>query len=211
MIRKFVFRLRRISKDVKGGAVNKLNILISGAALFIATQPMLAQHQHGGGAPGGGGGYAVGYSPVATDFQKAIALQATGTQSTQIRSWAQSTSTFTQQLEDVRNLATSGKAGSLADELETLRAALVTDNLDRQQFLASLSKPQRSGLKKPVDRLDKVNRALAKALSDLMGSGQSQDAKRLDKGLEEAKKAVLLEKHEQQELAGEMGVTVQGN
>ena len=190
--------------------MNKLDILISGAVLVITTLPTLAQHQHGGGAPGGGGNV-VGYSPAATDFQKAIALQATGTQSVQIRSWAQSTSALTQQLEAIRNLAISGKAGSLADELETLRAALVTDNLDRQQFLASLSKPQRSGLKKPVDRLDKVNRALAKALSDLMGSGQSQDAKQLDKGLEEAKKAVSLEKHEQRELAGEMGVTVQGN
>ena len=191
--------------------MNKLNILISGAVLVIATLPTLAQHQHGGGSPSGGGGYAVGYSPAASSFEKAIALQATETQSAHIRSWVRNSSALTQRLEEIRHSSTPDNARGISDELETLRAALVTDNLDRQQFLASLSKAQRSGLKKPVERLDKANRALAKALSDLTSSGQSPDAKLLDKGLDEATRAILLEMHEQQELAGEMGVTVQEN
>jgi hypothetical protein len=192
----------------QGGVVSKLGIAISGAVLFIATQSVVAQHQHGGAAPSGGGNLA-GYSPAAADFQRAIDLQATETQSMQIRSWVLRTSALTQQLEAIRSLATSGKTGSLVGDLEMLRAALVTDNLDRQQFLATLSKPQRSGLKKSIGQLDKVDRALAKVLSNLTSSGQDQNARSLGKGLHEASKAILLERHEQREMAGEMGVAVQ--
>lgn len=122
----------------------------------------------------------------------------------------QNTSVLTQHLEEIRNASIAVNARDLSGEREALVAALATDKLDRQQFLASLSKPQRSGLKRIVGRLDKVDRALAKALSDLTNSGQSQNAKLFVKELEEAKRAVSLEKHSQQELADEMGVTVQG-
>ena len=210
MTRNFVFRPQVFRGTSWLGTMNDLKILISGAVLLLAAAPVVAQHQHGGGAPAGGGGFAVGYSPAASDFQKAIALQATESQSTQIRSWVQNTSVLTQHLEEIRNASIAVNARDLSGEREALVAALATDKLDRQQFLASLSKPQRSGLKRIVGRLDKVDRALAKALSDLTNSGQSQNAKLFVKELEEAKRAVSLEKHSQQELADEMGVTVQG-
>ncbi len=187
--------------------MNRLHVLlISGAALVMAAQPMLAQHQHGGGAPGGGG-YVADYSRATSDFQKAIALQATEVQSEQVHSWVQNTSALTQQLEDIRRSSKAAKARDLSGELETLMATLVADNLDREKFLGSLSGPQRSGLKKPVRKLNIANRGLAKAFSDLtLSSGQNQNSKLLVKGLQEARKAILIEQHEQEQLKHEMGV-----
>jgi hypothetical protein len=191
------------------GAMNKLHpILIAGAALVLAALPMPAQHQHGGGASAGGG-YAADYSAGARDFQRSIALQATESQSAQVRSWVQNTSALTQQLEDIRGSSKADKARDLSGELETLMATLLADNMDRENFLASLSGPQRSGLRKPVGRLDKANRALAKAFSDLtLSSGQNESTKLLVKGLAEARKAILIEQNEQARLASEMGVRV---
>lgn len=209
MIRAFVFAGPRISKENKDSAMNKLHaLLIAGATLVLAAQPMLAQHQHGGRASAGGG-YTADYSVDARDFQRAIALQATESQSAQVRSWVQTTSALTRQLEDIRGSSKANKARDLSGELETLMATLVADNVDREKFLASLSGPQRSGLKRPVGRLDKANRALAKAFSDLtLSSEQNQSTKLLGKGLREAKKATSIEQHEQERLSSEMGVMV---
>src|ERR1039457_428769 len=82
------------------GTMNRLHVLlIAGAVLVMAAQPMLAQHQHGGGAAGGGGSFPTG-NPGTSDFQKAIALQATAAQSAQVRSWMQSTATLSTRFGD---------------------------------------------------------------------------------------------------------------
>ena len=113
------------------------------------------------------------------------------------------------QLEDLRRVAKSRTSSDLPGELDTFKAALVADNLDRQEFLVSLSEAQQSVLDKPVRGLDRANDAMAKAFALISeGSGHAQNPKLLTKGLQTATKAIETEQHEQQGLAREMGVTV---
>jgi hypothetical protein len=73
----------------------------------------------------------------------------------------------------------------------------------------SLSKAQHSGLHKPVRELTRTDSAMTKAFSEIkQGSGQTQDSKLLTKGLQRAKKAIAIERDEQQRVAHEMGATV---
>ncbi len=208
MIGGFVLGTSGISKGSKTSAMNKPYALIAGAVLIIAAYPMLAQHQHGGG-PSGSGGPVPGYGGAMNDFQRAIAVQASNEQSAQLRSWTQRTATMNRELEDIRQGSESRRSGDVSDEIDMFKTALVTDNLDRHEFLVSLSGAQHSGLRKPVRGLDRINNAMAKALSAITeSSGQTQNTKLLFKGLERAKKAIEAEQYEQQKFVREMGVTV---
>ncbi len=204
----FVLTAIEISKGSKKSAMNKQYALMISAVLLVAAHTMPAQHQHGGG-PSGGGGATPGYSSAMGDFQKAIALQASKMQSAQLRSWTLKTAALDQQIENIRQKSESESSGDLLTEIEALKAALAADNLDRHEFVTSLSNAQHSGLKKPVRGLDRASNAMATALSDITkNSGQNQGKKLLVKAIERAKKAIVAEQHEQQELAREMGVTV---
>ncbi len=208
MIGGFVLGTSGISKGSKTSAMNKPYALIAAAVLIIAAYPMLAQHQHGGG-PSGSGGPIPGYGGAMNDFQRAIAVQASNEQSAQLRSWTQRTATMNRELEDIRQGSESRRSGDVSDEIDMFKTALVTDNLDRHEFLVSLSGAQHSRLRKPVRGLDRINNAMAKALSAITeSSGQTQNTKLLFKGLERAKKAIEDEQYEQQKFVREMGVTV---
>ena len=124
--------------------MNKLYVLIAGVVMAIAAQPILAQHQHGGGAPGGGGhadggGSGPENNRATSEFQKAIAVQATEEQSLQLCSWIQGTSALNEQLEDIRHLSNSNKPGGFSNEFENFKAALEAENLAGHNFLAYLS------------------------------------------------------------------------
>lgn len=208
MIGGFVLGTSGISKGSKTSAMNKPYALIAGAVLIIAAYPMLAQHQHGGG-PSGSGGPVPGYGGAMNDLQRAIAVQASNEQSAQLRSWTQRTATMNRELEDIRQGSESRRSGDVSDEIDMFKTALVTDNLDRHEFLESLSGAQHSGLRKPVRGLDRINNAMAKALFAITeSSGQTQNTKLLFKGLERAKKVIEAEQYEQQKFVREMGVTV---
>lgn len=199
---------RGMSKGSKKSVMNKPYALIASAVLLAVAHTMPAQHQHGG-APSGGGGATPGYSSAMGDFQKAIMLQASEMQSAHLRSWTIRTAALDRQVEAVRQRLESKTPDDLSTEIEALKPALTTDNLDRQEFVTSLSSAQHSGLKKPERELDRVNKDMATALSEITrNSGQIQDKKLLVKGLQRAKKAIAAEQHKQQELAREMGVTV---
>lgn len=210
MIGGFVLGTSGISKGSKTSAMNEPYALIAGAVLIIAAYPMLAPHQHGGG-PSGSGGPIPGYGGAMNDFQRAIAIQASNEQSAQLRSWTQRTATMNRELKDIRQGSESRRSGDgdVSDETDMFKTALVTDNLDRHEFLGSLSGAQHSGLRKPVRGLDRIDNAMAKALSAITEiSRQTQNTKLLFKGLERAKKAIEAEQYEQQKFVREMGVTV---
>lgn len=188
--------------------MNKLHALMASAVLLVAAHTIQAQHQHGGG-PSSSGGATPGYSSAMGDFQKAIALQASEVQSAYLRSWTTRTAALVGQVEAICKKAESETSGDLSNDLEALKTALTADNLDRQEFVASFSSTQHSGLKKHQRGLAKANKDMATALSEITrNSGQIQDKKLLVKALQRAKKAIAAEQHEQQELAPEMGVTV---
>ena len=198
--------------------MNKSYLLIVGLILLIAARPILAQHQHGGGMPSGGmpsagmpsgGGAVPGYGGGMGDFEKAIAIQATERQAIQLRSWAERTAALDRQIENIRRISESQSLSGLSNEIEQLEAVLAADNMDRQDFLVSLSKAQHSGLQKPVRELTKTDRAMAKAFSEIkQGSGQTQDTKLLTKGLQRPKKTIAIERDQQERIAHEMGASV---
>jgi hypothetical protein len=168
---------------------------------------MLAQHQHGGGSAGGGGFIPTG-NPGVSDFQKAIALQATAVQSAQVRSWLLSTAALSTRLVDFSHRSETGKPSDFANELELLKRVLEDNNTAHDEFLAGLSTSQRSALKKHEKKIDEASRALAGAFTDVTrASGDSPNGKLFTKGLERAIKAIAIEQREQQRLADEMGVT----
>ena len=193
--------------------MNKLHVLlIAGAALVMAAQPMLAQHQHGGGSAGGvsagGGGFIPNGNPGVSDFQKAIALQATPAQSAQFRSWMQSTAALSTRLGDFSHRSETGKPRDFTNELEVLKGQLEGNNMAHNEFAAGLSTSQRSALKKYTKRLDEASHALAEAFAEITRtSGDSANGKLFTKGLERAIKAIAIEQREQQRLADKMGVT----
>ena len=208
MIGGFALGTSGISKGSQTNAMNKPYALIAAAVLIIAAYPMLAQHQHGGGPPGSGGPIPA-YGGAMNDFQRAIAVQASNEQSAQLRSWTQRTANMNRELKDISERSELRGPEDLSNEIDMFKTALVTDNLDRHAFLASLSGAQHSGLRNAVHGLDKINTAMAKAISAITeSSGQTQDTKPLFKGLEKAKKAIEAEQHEQQKFLREMGVTV---
>ncbi len=208
MIGGFVLETPEIPKESRTVVIKKPYVVIAAAVLFVAAYPVLAQHQHGGG-PSGVGGAVPDYSSAMGEFQRAIAAQATAEQAAQWRTWTQKTATLNQELEDIRHMSESRKSDALSDDIDTFKAALVTDNLVRQEFLDSLSRTQRSELRKQVRRLNRANNSMAEAFSDITKSfGRSQNTKLLTKGLQRTKKALAIERDEQQRLAREMGVTV---
>ncbi len=187
--------------------MNKLHVLlIAGAALVMAAQPMIAQHQHGGGSAGGGGSIPTS-NPGTSDFQKAIALQATAAQSAQVRSWIESTAALSARLIDLSHMSETGKPSDVTNELEALKAQFEDNNMSNNEFAAGLSTSQRSALKKHVKRLGEASHALAEAFAEITrASGETPNGALLTKGLQRAMKAIATEQYEQQRIADEMGV-----
>ena len=206
---KLVFEAPWISKENKESAMNKLQVLlIAGAALVMAAQPMLAQHQHGGGSAGGGGFIPTG-NPGVSEFQKAIALQATAAQSAQVLSWMQSTAALSARLGDLSHMSETGKPSDVTNELEAIKEQLEDNNISNNEFAADLSTPQRSALKKHIKRLGEASHALAEAFAEITrASGETPSETVLIRGVQRARKAIAIEQQVQQRLADEMGVTV---
>ncbi len=189
--------------------MNRLHaLLISGAVLVMAVQPMLAQHQHGGGAAGGGGSFPTG-NPGTSDFQKAIALQATAAQSARVRSWMQGTAKLSTRLGDFSHILETEKTSDIANEVEALKGQLEENKTANDEFVAGLSGSQRSALKKHIKKLGEAGHALAEAFADIMrASGETPNEELLTKGIQRATKTIAIEQQVQQMLAEEMGVTV---
>ena len=205
MIRKDIFVTAPFSNKVKRSAMNGLAITIAGVVLLIGAQPLHAQRSSNWGASNS----VSRNRPTTGDFRRTLAAEASETQLAKLRSWTQRTAALNRQLEDLRRVAKSRTSSDLQGELDTFKAALVADNLDRQEFLVSLSEAQQSVLDKPVRGLDRANDAMAKAFALISeGSGHAQNPKLLTKGLQTATKAIETEQHEQQGLAREMGLTV---
>lgn len=189
--------------------MNKLYIFIIGLVLLVATQPLLAQHS-GHNMGGMGSGSSVNTDRAMKDMQRMMAVQASEEQSTQLQSWIQSTAAMGKQLEDLRQALASNPPGESSSARDALKAALNANKAFHEEFVKNLSAPQRSELKKPVQKLDKANTSLVTALAELSSgvSGNKSDTKQLGNTLRKTKKAVEALQREQQRLASEMGVKV---
>jgi hypothetical protein len=144
-----------------------------------------------------------------SDMQKMMAVQATEEQSAHLQSWIQSTAALSKQLDEVRGLVASKNSSEFSSALVALKNAIEANAAVHDEFVKNLSGPQRSGLKKPVQKLDKANIALVKTSAELSGtSGHAKDAKHLADTLQKTKKAIDEFQREQKRLASEMGAKV---
>lgn len=188
--------------------MKKLYIFMLGIALLIATQPLLAQHS-GHGMGGMGSGSSGHTDTTMSDMQKMMAVQATEEQSAHLRSWIQSTAILSKQLDGLRGLVASNGSSEFTNALDALKTALEANAAVHDEFVKNLSGPQRSGLKKPVQKLDKANTTLVKTSAELSGpSGHAKNAKHLADTLQKTKKAIDELQREQQRLVSEMGAKV---
>ncbi len=189
-----------------------LVMLATGLALLLNPAPMLAQHGgHGGGSRGGAprGGTADPTDASLTDFNHALAVQATSDQQSHFPELTKST-------EDARKLAQSlSDPGAKADQVSdfTRKTAALKDAVgeaqgSNQDFVKSFTKSQKSGLKELTKKLDKAESEVAKQWkgleAQLAGSKTGSEAiagaaDRLEKALEEFQT-------QQIELGREMGI-----
>ncbi len=127
----------------------------------------------------------------------------------QVRSWIRGTTAARMQLDHLNELRLSGDPRDLLIELDALKEALESNGVAGTKVLAGLSVPQRSELKKNVKKLEEAKRALAGAFVDLnLNSAGAPNRAQILKGIQKARKAIMIEQQEQQKLADEMGVTV---
>lgn len=185
--------------------MKKIYILMVGIALSVASQSLLAQHS--GHSMGGMGTGSSGANDSAMrDMQRSMAVQATEEQSMHLRSWIQSTLALSKQVDQLRGLVAGKNTSELSSALSALKTGLGESAASHDEFLKSLSAPQRSGLKKPVRKLEKINGALVASSAALLGTaGQSQNVKQLAATLQKTKKSIEELQQQQQQLANEMG------
>ena len=188
--------------------MKRLYILIAGMTLLLASQPLLSQHS-GHSMGGMGSGSSARLDTTMNDMQKMMAVQATEEQSAQLRSWIQSTAVLSEQVEDLLRLATSNASGEFSNPLDALKAALDANAVVHDEFVKNLSDPQRSELKKPVQKLNKANATLVRVSAEISRpSGHAKNAKHLGDTLLKTKKAIDDLQREQKRLVSEMGAKV---
>jgi hypothetical protein len=142
-----------------------LAVLLVGIALLASPSPALAQRGGGGGhgvpAAGGGRPGGVDEKDDLKDFHRAIAVQASADQRDAFAKIAQYAQDASDRLQAFRESLQKAPASSvLTDRATSVNQALEKARAGNQNFLASFSSAQKSGLKD-------VNRKLAKADSDL--------------------------------------------
>jgi len=151
-------------------------------------------HGSGGrsGAPRAGGSTS---DPNLTDFNRALAVQATPDQATQFQTLAKGTEAARKQAQELQQLA--AKANNSADfsqQTAALKDAVEDVQGGNKYFVKSFSKPQKEGLKeltkkleKADSELDKQRKALDQRIEHPKGDsdGIAGTADRLEKALAE--------------------------
>ena len=149
--------------------------LILGIALLAIPRSVLAQHGGGGGGRGmTGTGVSAGRPGGVSekddlkDFHEAIAMQATDEQRATFAKVAQYTQAASDQLKSFRELLQKAPASSpLSEPATTLDQAIAQARASNQNFLASFSAKQKSGLKDTAKKLEKADSDLDKQIKAL--------------------------------------------
>lgn len=192
--------------------MGRVAVLVIGAMLLLSAPNLLAQH--GGGHGGGGGGRrgtpGGGSTTDAslTDFNHALAVQATPDQTSHFPELTKSTETARKLAQELSEL--SGKAGGpteFSQKSAALKSAVEEAHGANQDFVKSFTKSQKAGLKELAKKLDKADSEVAKQWKELEkqlgakanGEGAAGSAEKLEKALEEFKS-------QQISLGTEMGI-----
>lgn len=159
---------------------------IVAVSLLASPGRMLAQHGGGGGGmTGGGTGVGAGLPSGVDerddlkDFHRAIALQATDEQRTAFAKIAQHTQAACDQLhafrESVLKAPGSSSSSAMAERAGALDGAIAKARASSENFLASFSPAQKSGLKDLTNKLAKTDGELEKQTKalDLVVQGKA--------------------------------------
>lgn len=184
--------------------MRKIGMVLAGMALLIIALPLVAQHAGHSMSGTTTGGYG-NHDTAMQDAHKMMLVQAAEEQSAQLHTWIQNTAALSKQMDDVCRLVAANPSADFSDALGALEAALDANTEVHKEFLRNLSKPQRSGLKKAVQKLEKANATLVKASAEINGiPGHASNTKQLARALQKTKEAIDRLQRAQQELATEM-------
>ena len=180
--------------------------------LLLCTYGALGQHGgHGGGrrgAPGSAGSAGTSDTGL-TDFNHALAVQATPDQASRFLSLAKDTEAARKQAQDLFRLAAKAdEPAEFSRHVASLKDAVEEVQSGNRSFVKSFSKSQKSGLKELTKKLDKADSEITKqkkALDQHLGLPQGDDegvASLADK----MEKALAEFQAQQLSLANEMGI-----
>jgi len=180
--------------------------------LLLCTYGALGQHGgHCGGrrgAPGSAGSAGTSNTGL-TDFNHALAVQATPDQASRFLSLAKGTEAARKQAQDLFRLAAKAdEPAEFSRHVASLKDAVEEVQSGNRSFVKSFSKSQKSGLKELTKKLDKADSEITKqkkALDQRLGLPQGDDegvASLADK----MEKALAEFQAQQLSLANEMGI-----
>ena len=192
--------------------MKRVAVRVVGAMLLLSASSLLAQH--GGHGGGGGRRSAPGAGSTAdaslTDFNRALAVQATPDQTSHFPELTKSTETARKLAQELAQV--SGKSDSsteFAKKSAGLKSAIEEAQGANQDLIKSFTKSQKAGLKELTKKLQKADSEVGKQWKDLekqlsslkaANEGIAGSADKLEKALEELQT-------QQIELGKEMGIT----
>jgi hypothetical protein len=146
-------------------AVLAMTILAMTIVSLLCPEVLLAQHggHGGGGRPGTSGAGGVGNDSSLTDFNHALAVQATPDQTSRFQELAKSTENARKLAQDLAKLSASADIpADLSQRTAALKSAVEDAQGGNQDFMKSFSKSQKAGLKELTKKLEKVDSEVAK-------------------------------------------------
>jgi hypothetical protein len=180
------------------------------ATILLLATSQIAVAQHGGHGTGNTSGTSAGSYPHDTDtdikdFQKTFAIQATPEQRSQFQSWKQNTEVVKLRLQE---LGPAIATNDFSIQLNALKAAIEKSNTGYRDFVSSLTDPQHTGLKKPLQKLGKTNDELARSVATAIRElGQANSGAKRAAKLANAQTAVENLLNEQKRIAVEMSIS----
>jgi hypothetical protein len=144
--------------------VRAMKILAMTLVLLLCPGLLLAQHGgHGGGGRPGATGAGVGNDSSLTDFNHALAVQATPDQTSRFKELAKSTEDARKLAQDLAKLSASADIpADLSQRTAALKSAVEDAQGGSQDFMKSFSKSQKAGLKELAKKLEKVDSEVGK-------------------------------------------------
>lgn len=149
-------------------------IIIMGIALLNSPAIMFAQHGGGGGGRGMGSGAGPGRPGGVSekddlkDFHRSMAVQATADQSAAFAKIVEYTRSASDRLQVFRESPQKTSSSSaISDSADALHQAVDQARAGNQNFLASFSAQQKSGLKDMTNRLGRADTELDKQMKAL--------------------------------------------
>jgi NADH dehydrogenase/NADH:ubiquinone oxidoreductase subunit G len=192
--------------------VSRLAVLAIGTFLLLSAPSLLAQHGgHGGGSRGGAprAGAADTSEAGLTDFNRALAVQATSDQMSHFQELTRNTENARKLAQDLSGLDAKADSGTdFSRRTAALKDAVEEAQGGDQDFVKSFTKSQKAGLKELTKKLEKADSEVTKQWKDLerqlgaakaWSEGTAGAADKLEKALEEFQS-------QQIELGKEMGI-----